>query len=218
MQECAVLLTLDALPEDVVWYEIAPFMASIGGLCLVSDGHLRKGWQIFPTTQVARQVVKCAVQNNSIADLYVLYGKDACYRVYWGKLAKWAAGAGSVSAYDWFNKAGCGKLKVGESAAKHGRLSMLVHLLMDPLLRMGIERWLWTAAKEGHLAVVEFLLTHGATEVNVSMRNAAVNGHLDVVEVLLAHGATDVDVAMWQAAGNGHLAVVEILQNRRAPE
>ena len=80
-------------------------------------------------------------------------------------------------------------------------------------------RALNVASEDGHLAIVELLLAHGADvhaknqEDETALEFASENGHAAVVEVLLAHGA-DVHANNWAlrvASGNGHVAVVEIL-------
>ncbi|KAG9408444.1 hypothetical protein AC1031_021683 [Aphanomyces cochlioides] len=83
---------------------------------------------------------------------------------------------------------------------------------------------LHVASSEGHLEVVEELISHGAT-VDVTDKDgqtplhlAAQNGHAHVVKMLLDHGATadavrhvTRDTPLHLAAMNKHLAVVQEL-------
>ena len=81
-------------------------------------------------------------------------------------------------------------------------------------------RALNVASEDGHLAIVELLLAHGADvhaknqEDETALEFASENGHAAVVEVLLAHGAdvhADTDRALIAASQNGNVAVVEVL-------
>ena len=108
-------------------------------------------------------------------------------------------------------------------AAERGLLCMVHSLLrrvdgMDGIVQ-GDNMPLQLASMNGHLAVVEVLLAHGA-DVNIgdhhrrALRFASEQGHLAVVEVLLAHGANvhaDDDSALRDASYHGHAAVVEVL-------
>ena len=76
---------------------------------------------------------------------------------------------------------------------------------------------MYNAAVEGHLAVVEFLHSIGATCANRAMDWAAENGHLAVVQYLHSIGTPFSGDAMDWAATNGHLAVVEFLHSIGAP-
>ncbi|MBT3903551.1 hypothetical protein HOF26_01870, partial [bacterium] len=82
---------------------------------------------------------------------------------------------------------------------------------------------LWSASLNGHVPVVEFLLSHGGeSDVNKPHRNgstplfvAAEGGHLKVVELLLAKQAStqaclhDETSMLYAACSSGHLAVVQ---------
>jgi ankyrin repeat protein len=84
------------------------------------------------------------------------------------------------------------------------------------------------AAENGHVAVVEMLLSRGDVNANVvdsegqTLLNWAVeNGHVGVIMALLNRGDIDANVAdseggtlLHWAAGNGHAAVVRALVGR----
>ena len=85
------------------------------------------------------------------------------------------------------------------------------------------------AAQEGHLAVIQYLLEHGADKDKAMNDDtsplyiAAQNGHLGVVQYLLEHGvdkdkAVDDDTSPLShiAAQEGHLAVVQYLLEQGA--
>ena len=70
------------------------------------------------------------------------------------------------------------------------------------------------AAKNGHLAVVEFLHSIGATCTDNVMDWAAWNGHLAVVQYLHRVGAqANKNRAILWAVAKGHLAVVQFLHS-----
>ena len=78
------------------------------------------------------------------------------------------------------------------------------------------------AAEEGHLQVIEFLLSRGANihaQDDRALINAAEEGHLQVVEFLVNHGA-DVqaqgDQALINASDQDHTSVIEFLVSRGA--
>lgn len=78
---------------------------------------------------------------------------------------------------------------------------------------------LHTAAQEGHVDIVKFLIEHhvNATKVtgsnNTAVQLAAENGHLDTVVILKKAGAVLDDVSLHHAAAGGHSHVVEYLLN-----
>ena len=70
------------------------------------------------------------------------------------------------------------------------------------------------ASSEGHEAIVNILLDHGA-DVNTedyftALEAASSRGHEAIVNILLAHGA-DVNYSLLRASSNGHEAIVKIL-------
>eukprot|EP00731_Ephydatia_muelleri_P016141 Em0009g565a len=70
---------------------------------------------------------------------------------------------------------------------------------------------LYTAAENGHTAVVEMLLKAGADMNKTPLYTAAENGHTAVVEMLLKARADMNKTPLYVAAANGHTAVVEML-------
>ena len=81
------------------------------------------------------------------------------------------------------------------------------------------------AAKNGHIDVVKYLVSHGA-DINggnyhdLPLSDAAENGHIDVVQYLVSHGA-DVGASLKQrllylAAENGYIDFVKYLVSRGA--
>jgi len=116
--------------------------------------------------------------------------------------------------------------KLWYHAARHGLLCMVHFLLrhVDEIVNYddGDDVALSEASANGHLAVVEFLLAHGAdvhANDDLALRLASLYGEVAIVEVLLAHGA-DVhgadDAALRDASLEGEVAVVEVLLARGA--
>ena len=111
--------------------------------------------------------------------------------------------------------------KLWYHAARHGLLCMVHFLLrhVDEIVNYddGDDVALSEASANGHLAVVEVLLAHGAdvhANDDLALSLASLYGEVAIVEVLLAHGA-DVhaadDVALRDASRYGRAAVVEVL-------
>jgi len=79
------------------------------------------------------------------------------------------------------------------------------------------------ASEDGHLAVVKYLVSHGAdihANNDSSVRSTSYNGHLDVVAYLVSQGAdihADNDSSVRSASSNGHLDVVAYLVSQGAP-
>ncbi|KAI9322944.1 ankyrin repeat-containing domain protein [Zopfochytrium polystomum] len=81
------------------------------------------------------------------------------------------------------------------------------------------------AARNGHVAVVQVLLAHGATAIySMALRSAAANGHVDVVQAILESGRwapSDRDGALAPAVRSGapkerRAAVLELLLDHGA--
>jgi hypothetical protein len=69
------------------------------------------------------------------------------------------------------------------------------------------------ASFHGHLEVVQFLHSIGATCTTFAMDSASLEGRLDVVQYLHSIGAPCSHFAMDGASGKGHLAVVKFLHS-----
>jgi ankyrin repeat protein len=93
--------------------------------------------------------------------------------------------------------------------------------LVEDFIKLGVdvnrnEVHYW-ASRNGHLAVVECLITNGIDiqyDDNFLLRNAAFYGSLNIVEYLIKNGAdihAENDYAVRHASCNGHLTVVECL-------
>ena len=96
-------------------------------------------------------------------------------------------------------------------AAMNGRLCTARWLFAYGATDFDLDDAIRTVAHRGHVGVVKWLATNGATDLDEAMRIAALNGHLNVVKWFAANGATDLDQAMGGAAGKGHLDVVKWL-------
>ena len=94
------------------------------------------------------------------------------------------------------------KSEAMNKAATHGRVGV-VEFMTVPMIG---------AAKNGHLAVVEFLYSIGASCTDNVMDWAAWHGHLAIVQYLHRVGAqANKERAILWAAARGHLAVVQFL-------
>jgi ankyrin repeat protein len=95
-------------------------------------------------------------------------------------------------------------------------LNMLKHL-KDLEVDINTNQMLISASENGHLQVVEYLLSIGANihaRDDYAVRWASRNGHLKVVEYLVSVGAdihSDNDCTTRWASHNGHLEVVQYL-------
>ena len=107
-------------------------------------------------------------------------------------------------------------------AARNGNVEIARLLLAQPGIDVNVKnKWkstpLMLAAGVGHLEVVELLLGHADTKVDLqaayygrtALIEAALNGHLDVVEKLVAHGA---DVNATDKTGRNS-ALIEAVKN-----
>lgn len=99
------------------------------------------------------------------------------------------------------------------------RVRAMLEAGTDPRAGVLWERSLSSAAKGGHLGVVELLLGAGfeTGEVTEALWDAVEVGHVETVEALLAAGADvhalggNQDTPLFRAAEKGHLAVVRAL-------
>lgn len=78
-----------------------------------------------------------------------------------------------------------------------------------------VDEQLLAAAKSGDLNTVMVSLQSGATKLDLALYISSDQGHLAVVQHCLDHGASQAqkDEALWYAASAGHLPVVECLVN-----
>ena len=118
--------------------------------------------------------------------------------------------------------------EIGSFLVKHGKPALIHRFIsvynvdITSTLKSGGTMLSWAAA-EGHLKVVELLVSHGA-DVNVqgelygnALQAASAKGHEKVVEMLVSHGA-DVNAqgglynnALQAASSEGRKKVVEML-------
>ena len=102
-----------------------------------------------------------------------------------------------------------GFMPIEEAVALAIQAGADVHFNDDQALRI--------ASKNGHVAVVEFLLKAGAdvhADDNEALCWASYHGHLPVIEVVVKAGANvhaKNDYALRYASENGHLSVVKVL-------
>ena len=73
-----------------------------------------------------------------------------------------------------------------------------------------------SAARGGHMEIVELMLTLGADDYDWAMSSAAEGGHLKIVKLMLTRNADDYNTAMSSAAGGGHMEVVELMLSLNA--
>jgi hypothetical protein len=141
--------------------------------------------------QLAR---RCGLPTDHIVAAIAFYGDvDAldwavgeAYSAEW--LCDWAAQGGHVEVMRWARAHGHKTTdKTAWFAAKFGRLEMLEWLRGDGCW-MDIDLVMRAAANNGHIRVVEYAHTHGATLDPRLMNVAALGGSVVVLEWLIAHG------------------------------
>lgn len=69
------------------------------------------------------------------------------------------------------------------------------------------------AARHDRLGLVDFLVNHGASNLNEALIEAVTADHLDVVRYMVNHGATDLHLASWIAHHEQHPAIREYLDS-----
>lgn len=67
------------------------------------------------------------------------------------------------------------------------------------------------AAKGGHIAIIDRMMEHGATNFEATMLIGAKHGHLHVVHRMLEYGATNYHAAAIEAILGGHLSILEVM-------
>lgn len=106
------------------------------------------------------------------------------------------------------NAAGLDDMEIARLLIEHGANA-------DATPDVSHESALSCAASGGHLAMVEYLLRHGAGTTSrrcTPLRAAAAGGYLDILERLLTAGADpNADNTLGAASSGGHLTVVERL-------
>jgi hypothetical protein len=99
-------------------------------------------------------------------------------------------------------------------AARGGHLA-----LVEFFMSKGASDWDWGmdgAAIGGHLNLVEFFISKGASDWNWGMNYAAEGGHVNLVELFISKGASDWDWGMEGAAEGGHINLVEFFVSKGA--
>ena len=69
-----------------------------------------------------------------------------------------------------------------------------------------------SAAKGGHIEIIEMMSKLGANKYNLAMDRAAKGGHIEIVKMMRDLGANDYDSAMASAAEGGHIEIVEMMR------
>ena len=77
---------------------------------------------------------------------------------------------------------------------------------------------LWGAALGGHMAIVQLMLSKGATDYDSGLFGAAAGGHMDIVQLMLSKGATDYDGGLFGAAMSGHMDIVQLMLDKGATD
>jgi hypothetical protein len=152
---------------------------------------LRAAW--FGDVAVIRSMVAAGVDEHGVPlqeATHVSFGG-----VGWVQLAAWARGDTSVP-YSW-------DMRMGYNSYSDTN-------------RRSVDMALTYAAGRGHLQAVELLLGYGVehTDRGHALREASKNGHAAVVQLLIQHGAdvhAEGDLALRWASQHGHTAVVQLL-------
>ena len=72
-----------------------------------------------------------------------------------------------------------------------------------------------TAAYHGYTEMVEYLIIHGA-DIHRTMLRAVSGGHLAIVKYLVTEGASNLNESAMEAANKGHKQVLKYLVERGA--
>ena len=70
------------------------------------------------------------------------------------------------------------------------------------------------AAREGHVDLVEYLVSKGANDWDSGMESASRGGHLELVKYFVSKGANDWVWGMTSASTGGHLELVKYFESK----
>jgi len=212
--------TLDSVPLDIIWYVVVPYLSKFGGLCYVSKEQMMMGAHIHTMSIVHGQMIRCALQHDSVTDLYDMHCDGVLFVRYKWYMTKWAAKGGNIDIYDWTRRMFLSRDDSVNTAIKYGHLPLVEHIrLRNQWKYVGLTllHALKTAARFGHLHIVVHLMEKGATGMDDALISAAEGGYVPVIEYLLEHGAKDVNLALCMAASKGNLATVKWLMEHGTP-
>jgi Ankyrin repeats (3 copies) len=75
-----------------------------------------------------------------------------------------------------------------------------------------------SAARGGHMEIVNLMIEKGATDFDKAMNYAAYGGHIEIVKLMIKKGATDFDWAVRNAALGGHMEIVKLMIEKGATD
>lgn len=127
-----------------------------------------------------------------------------------------AAGSGHIGLVD--DLIASGETDLGSAfvkASKYNQRKMVDHLiskgaLRDDMRTIRLDRALQQASKAGHVEMVKYLISLGATSYYFSLFLAIKYNHRDVVDLLIERGA-DIDIALHEAIRQNNLDMVRHL-------
>lgn len=106
--------------------------------------------------------------------------------------------------------------EVLEYAAHNGFVALVAYLIKDNDIFKNNNRAVQWAAMKGYKDIVEMLLTY-ADNINGTLVSAAKNGHMEIVQMLIDNDLAEKDLSretvIYKTAKNGHWKVVELLLN-----
>ena len=112
----------------------------------------------------------------------------------------------------------CDENFIGHLVIYRGYLSILRDLINDTRFNFIADEWIISAAAKGHLEILKLLMHAGAqvhAQENLPLITAAENGHLIIVNFLLlqknVEPAAQENEAICRAVANGHLPVIKRL-------